>query len=167
MKKERRTTIVAISVAALIAVLPFTWYSVLNNVAVYRSISLTPGTTVTQDFWTNYNGVYTLGIQAERKIPHEQLQCLLGITDSLGPKNCSHSPLRYTWTMSCDGGKAKYSGTSDKIIGGAYANDWIETEFGAFEAKRWERCHLEINFTGGSEALSQAHPKLNVYVELF
>jgi hypothetical protein len=26
------------------------------------------------------------------------------------------------------------SGTSDKIFGGAYARDWMETEFGGFEA---------------------------------
>lgn len=156
-----------IFITAILVIPPLVWYFVLDNVAVYRRISLIPGTIVTQDFWTNYNGVYTLGIQAERKFPHEELQCLLGINNSISPKNCSQAPLRYSWTLSCDGGRAKYSGTSDKIIGGAYANDWMETQFGAFEAKRWERCSLKINFAGGSETLSQANPKLNVYVELF
>lgn len=164
MQKERRTAVVAIFVAAILVIPPLAWCFVLDNVAVYRRISLTPGTSVTQDFWTNYNGVYTLGIQAERKFPHSELQCLLGINDS---KNCSQVPLKYSWTLSCDGGKAKYSGTSDKIIGGAYSNDWIETQFGAFEAKRWERCRLKINFAGGSEMLSQTNAKLNVYIELF
>jgi len=89
MQKERRTTVIALSVAALLVIPMLAWYFVLNNVAVYRSIPLIPGTSVTQNFWTNYNGVYTLGIQAERKFPHDELQCLLGINDWLGPKNCS------------------------------------------------------------------------------
>lgn len=167
MQKERKTTAVVLFVGALFIIPPLAWYFVLNNVGVYRGISLTPGTTVTQDFWTNYNGFYRLGIQAERKFPHEELQCLLGINDSPGLKNCNQTRLKYSWTLSCHGGKEHYSGTSDKILGGAYATDWMETEFGGFEAKRWERCQLKVAFVDGSDLLSQAHPKLHVYIELF
>ena len=92
---------------------------------------------------------------------------LLGINDSYGVKDCNEKRLKYAWTLSCDGGKVKYSGTSDKILGGAYANDWMETEFGGFEAKRWERCHLQINFVDGSPLLSDTNPKLRVFTELF
>jgi hypothetical protein len=75
------------------------WYFFLNNVAVYRSISLAPGTTVTQSFWANYSGFYRLGIVAERKLPHRELQCLLGINDSYGVKDCNETRLRYSWTV--------------------------------------------------------------------
>jgi hypothetical protein len=75
--------------------------------------------------------------------------------------------LRYSWDLSCDGGKVKYSGTSDKIIGGAYAGDWMEAQFGGFEAKHWERCQLKINFVDASPLLSSTKPKLNIYTELF
>src|SRR5271156_911664 len=101
------------------------WYFVLNNVAVYRSISLAPGTTITQLFWVNYSGFYRLGIEADRKFPHRELQCLLGINDWLGVKECNETRLKYAWTLSCNGGKARYSGTSDKILGGAYAKDFM------------------------------------------
>jgi hypothetical protein len=155
-------------VVAVIFVIPaFLWYFVLNNVAVYRSISLAPRTTVTQNFWANYSGFYTLGIQAQRKFPHEELQCLLGINGAYGMKDCSETRLRYSWVLSCNGGKVKYSGTSDKIIGGAYARDSMETEFGGFEAKHWERCQLRINFVDASPLLSSTNPKLNIYTELF
>jgi len=45
--------------------------------------------------------------------------------------------------------------------------DWVETQFGGFEGKRWQRCQLKINFLGGSEVLSSANPKLRIYTELF
>jgi len=163
----QQTKLTALIIAAVFAVLPLMWYFVLNNVAAYRSISLTPGTTVTQTFWANYSGFYRLGIQADRKFPHSELQCLLGINDSYGVRNCNETRLKYSWTLSCNGGKAKYSGTSDKIFGGAYATDWMETEFGGFEARRWERCQLKINFLDASPLLSQTNPRLNIFTELF
>ena len=49
----------------------FLWYFVLINVAVYRSISLAPGTTVTQDFWVNYSGSYRLGLWQTGKFTTE------------------------------------------------------------------------------------------------
>jgi len=69
--------------------------------------------------------------------------------------------------LSCNGGKINYSGTSDKILGGAYAKDWMETEFGGFQAKHWERCQLKINFIEASPLLSDTNPKLRIFTELF
>jgi hypothetical protein len=167
MSNRRKTAFVALFVAGLFFAPVFAWHFALNNVAVYRSISLAPGTTVTQDFRVNYSGFYRLGIVADRKFPHRELQCLLGINDSYGVKDCNETRLKYAWTLSCDGGKVKYSGTSDKILGGAYENDRMATEFGGFEAKRWERCQLQINFVDGSPLLSDTNPKLSVFTELF
>jgi hypothetical protein len=167
MPTQSRKTKVGLLVVASFAVPLFLWYFVLNNVAVYRSISLAPGTTVTQDFWVNYSGFYRLGIMADRKFPHPELQCLLGINDAYGVKDCDETRLKYSWTLSCSGGKERYSGTSDKIFGGAYARDWIETQFAGFDAKHWERCQLKITFTDGSPLLAGANPKLRVYTELF
>jgi hypothetical protein len=43
----------------------------------------------------------------------------------------------------------------------------METEFGGFEAKHWERCRLKIGLVDGSPLLADANPKLHVYTELF
>jgi hypothetical protein len=115
----------------------------------------------------NYSGFYRLGIMADRKYLPRELQCLLGINDAYGVKDCTETRLKYSWTLSCSGAKQPYSGTSDKIFGGAYARDWMETEFGGCEAKHWERCHLKIAFADGSPLLADANPKLRVFTELF
>lgn len=146
---------------------PECWYFVLNNVAVSRRISLTPRTTLTQNFWVNYSGFYTLGIVADRKYPHRELQCLLGINDAYVVKDCAEVRLKYSWTLSCSGAKETYSGNSDKILGGAYATNWMEIQFGGFEAKHWERCHLKITVVDGSPLLADANPKLRVLTELY
>ncbi|HXM09916.1 MAG TPA: hypothetical protein VN946_08235 [Terriglobales bacterium] len=119
------------------------------------------------NFWVNYSGFYRLGIVADKTLAHYDLKCLLGINDAYGVKECNEKRLKYSWSLSCDGGKAKYSGTSDKILGGAYARDFMEAEFGGFEAKHWERCQLKVNFVDGSPLLAGADPKLHVYTELF
>jgi hypothetical protein len=167
MRTQSRRTNLVLLLAAIFVVPLFLWYFVLNNVAVYRGISLAPGTTVTQDFWVNYSGFYRLGIVVDRKAPHRELQCLLGINDAYDVKDCDETRLKYSWTLSCSGGKERYSGTSDKIFGGAYARDWMETQFGGFQAKHWERCQLKITFTDGSPLLATANPKLRVSTELF
>ena len=167
MRTQLQWTKIVLLLAAIFVGLLFLWYFVLNNVAVNRSISLAPGTTITQDFWVNYSGFYRLGIVADRKYPHRELQCLLGINDAYGVKDCDETRLKYSWTLSCRGANEMYSGTSDKILGGAYATNWMETEFGGFEAKHWERCHLKITLAGGSPLLADANPRLRVFTELF
>ena len=132
-------------------------YFFLNNVAVDRSISLVRGTAITQNFFFNHSGFYRLGIRAQRKLPHRDLQCLLGINDAYGVKDCGETRLKYFWTLVCDRGKVTYSGNSDKIFGGAYATDWIEVEFGGFEAKHWQPSPL----------LPDTNPKLYVFTQLF
>jgi hypothetical protein len=159
----RKKTLVAVFVAGLFFAPPFLWYFVLNNVAVDRTISVPPGTATTQDFHLNYSGYCRMEIQAERKIPHGQVEGSLGLG-----KYEDTPPLRYSWILRCDGGRMTRAGSSEKLeVGGAYARAWVEAQFGGFEGKHWERCQLKINFLGGGEGLSGANPKLRVHTELF
>jgi hypothetical protein len=43
----------------------------------------------------------------------------------------------------------------------------METQFGVFQARHWERCQLKVTFTDGSPLLADANPKLRVEIELF
>jgi hypothetical protein len=145
------------------------WHFVLNNEAVYHRISLARGT-VRQDFRLNYSGYYRMGIEVERKFPHRTLQCLLGVNDFMPKDGCKDTPavLKYFWTLSCEGGRMTESGSSEKIIGGAYTKDTMEVEFGGFQGKWGERCRLAVNFLQDANGtLSVANPKLHIYTELF
>ena len=43
----------------------------------------------------------------------------------------------------------------------------METRFGAFEARHWQRCQLMMNIIEASPLLSDTNPKLHIYTELF
>lgn len=155
-------------VAVVILAAPVLWHFVFNNVAVYRNISLVPGT-VNQNFRINYSGDYRMGVEVERRFPHPVLQCLLGITGAelLDPSACKDNPtvLKYSWQLTCDGRLIR-TGSSDHIDGGAYTSDTMEVEFGNFEGKRGDHCHLALTFLGDASKLSVAKPKLHIYIEL-
>jgi hypothetical protein len=163
-KSKFGVTILVVGLSALMAL--YVWRSHLETTAVHRSISLTPGK-VQQDFRLNYSVYYRMGIEAERKLPHETLRCLLGIHDFFQHKAaCKDIPaaLKYSWRLSCDGAPIK-EGSSEKIDGGAYTNDTIEAEFGSFNGKRGEMCRLELELLQDGSRLSVTNPKLHIYAD--
>jgi hypothetical protein len=110
-----------------------------------------------------------MGIEVRRKFPHPVLQCLLGIKGSELEDStlCKDNPpvLKYSWMVSCDSGLAQ-AGTSDKIIGGVYANEAIEVQFGDFAGRRGDHCSLTLNFREDGRKLSGADPRLRIMTEL-
>ncbi|MGH9687902.1 MAG: hypothetical protein ACRD5K_12510 [Candidatus Acidiferrales bacterium] len=169
MKRTTKSLIcIPIAVIVLLLGVPFLWHATLDNVALYRGISLAPGT-VKQSFRLNYSGSYSMGIEVERKFPHAVLQCLVGISgpELLDPGTCKNNPavLRYTWSLTCDG-RLVQVGSSDKIIGGGYTKDTMEAVFGFFDGRRGDRCQLTLRFLQDGRELAVAKPKLKVYIEL-
>jgi hypothetical protein len=162
--------LIALSVVLLgsFSLVPFLRHVTLDNVAVYRGISLAPGT-VKQSFRPNYSGYYSMGIEVERKFPHEVLQCLMGITgpELLDPATCKENPaaLQYAWSLTCNG-RLVQVGSSDKIVGRAYTRDTMEAEFGSFPGRRGDRCQLTLRFLRDGRKLAVADPKLHIYIEL-
>jgi hypothetical protein len=159
---------ILVAVTVVLLGVAFLWHVTLNNVAVYRGISLARGT-VKQSFRLNYTGPYSMGIEVQRKFPHALLQCLMGIKgpELLDPATCKENPavLRYVWSLTCNG-RAVQVGSSDKIVGGAYTRETMEAEFGSFDGRRGDRCQLTLRFLRDGRKLAAANPKLKVYIEL-
>jgi hypothetical protein len=108
-------------------------------------------------------------IEAERKLPYETLQCLLGVEDSYTPVGqCKDIPpaLNFSWRLTRDG-QTVSSGSSAKIVGGAYSDATIATEFASFEGKRGEQYTLDMDFPQDGSKLSITHPKLHIGVDAF
>src|SRR5579864_210627 len=82
------------------------WRATLDTVPVSKPVSLSVGH-VRQPFTINFTGSYTIRIEAERKLPHETLQCLLGIHDYVPEGQCKNiaPALNITWTLWQDGQK--------------------------------------------------------------
>ena len=96
------------------------WRATLNTVPVSKPVSLSVGH-VSQPFTVNFTGSYTIRIEAERKLPHETLQCLLGIRDYVPEGQCKNiaPALNISWTLLQDGQTIK-TGSSGTAVGGIH-----------------------------------------------
>ena len=103
------------------------WRATLNTIPVLKPISLSVGH-ITQPFTVNFTGTYTVRIEADRKLPFETLQCLLGVglQERLPEGQCKKIPavLNASWTLT-ESGQIIKAGTSPTADGGVYANDSI------------------------------------------
>jgi hypothetical protein len=141
------------------------WRATLSTVPVLISVSLSVGH-VRQPFTINFTGPYTIRIEAERKLPHETLQCLLGIRDYVPEGQCKNiAPgLNITWTLLQDGQTIK-TGSSATAVGGAYTNDTVANELDGFDGKRGHHYVLDMDVLADGSALSVTRPKLRVGVD--
>ena len=141
------------------------WRATLNTVPVSKPVSLSVGH-VSQPFTVNFTGSYTIRIEAERKLPHETLQCLLGIRDYVPEGQCKNiaPALNISWTLLQDGQTIK-TGSSGTAVGGAYTNDTVANELGWFDGKRGHHYVLDMDVLADGSALSVAKPKLRIGVD--
>jgi hypothetical protein len=119
-----------------------------------------------QPFTVNLTDSYTIRIEADRKLPHETLQCLLGIRDYIPQGQCKNirPALNITWTLLEDGQTIK-TGSSATAVGGAYGNDTVANQLAWFDGKRGRHYALDMDVLEDGAALSVANPKLRIGVD--
>lgn len=152
-------------VGVLVAAAVFVWYFHVRWVLVDRPVALVPGQ-VEVEFTPNFGGHYVAGINVQRKLQFETLQCLLGEKNYIPASQCKDVPavLQFSWQLSTNGHLVQ-QGTSDKQLLGAYAKDFIEMEFLYFEATPGQHYSLELEFTKDGRELAGTNPTLRVGVD--
>jgi hypothetical protein len=136
----------------------------IRFVPVYEPIALTPGH-LRRPFTLNFSGPYVMEIEAERKLPHETLQCLLGLQNEVYDGHCRDiaSVLQFSWKLTSTG-QTVQSGSSAKVVGGAYSDDTVASEFASFVGRRGQQYTLDMDFSQDGSKLSVAEPKLRIGV---
>ena len=152
------------AVGVLVPLAFIVWYSHVHWVLVDNPLRLVPGH-VEVEFTPNFEGHYAAGINVQRRLPFETLQCLLGEKNYVPASQCKDLPavLQFKWRLNADG-RVVEQGTSDQNFHGAYGNDFIEMEFLYFEAKRRQTYRLEIEFMKIGAELAVTNPRLRVGV---
>jgi hypothetical protein len=133
---------------------------------VYEPISLGVGH-IHQDFTTGLGVSYVMGIQVDRKLPFEELQCLMGLRGQSSGKDACHgipAVLDYSWALGCNG-RVIRTGSSGKLEGGAYTDETMEAIFGWLDGKRGQECYLDLDFHRDGSGLAKANPRLHVEVD--
>lgn len=156
-------TLIAIGLLPIVVL--STWRATLDDVPVLKPVSLSVGH-LRQPFNLNLTGSYTIRIEAQRKLPHATLQCLLGIRDYVPEGQCKDiaAAVSISWTLT-DGGQVIRTGSSATAVGGAYTNDTVANQLGWFEGKRGHHYVFEMDNLKDGSALAIANPKLRIGVD--
>jgi hypothetical protein len=165
LPRTARIGLVIVTIGLLVPLAVAIWHATINFVPVYRPIAVTPGH-LQQSFTPKFSALYVMEIEAERKLPHETLQCLLGLQDSgITAEQCRDIPpvLGFSWRLTRNG-QTVSTGSSAKIDGGAYTDATVASEFGSFEGQRGAQYTLDMDFFQDASKLSVAQPKLRIGV---
>jgi hypothetical protein len=139
------------------------WSETRTWVPVDTPISLTVGHIRTPEFKINQNALYEIAIDAERNIPYQTLNCLLGVED-IYPERCKDTPsvIRASWVLTSNGAAVAH-GSSDEFKGGGWSVT-VERDIGSFRLSEGKRYVLDVDILNDGTLLQATHPRLKVGV---
>jgi len=131
---------------------------------VHMPLATFVGDVRTSDFTVNVRNLYIIELEAQKTIPFEQLNCLLGLKEP-APQDCSKAPsvVNVEWTLFSDGNIVQRGSSADTPYGG-WANDRISRDLGDFHGSPGHRYQIAFRFVTDATQLSVTNPYLNVSV---
>jgi hypothetical protein len=125
-------------------------------------ISMAKGRIRTHAFTVNYSSYYLIEIEAQKTVPFETLNCLLGVDAN---NNCSATPsvVNASWVLTSKG-TVVAEGSTSGVGGGGWRKDYIERIVGSFIGERGREYVLMVDVLSDGSALSITHPRLRVTV---
>ena len=134
------------------------WY---DWTALSLPIDLKPGMTRSPEFRVDQKTSYLVELEVDRKIPFDELNCLLG--ESISQKPCAvKSVVDIQWVL-MNGFKEIASGTSRNEKGGGYGPTITKT-LGRFEGSPRTPYVLQVTSLMDGSALTPAGPRIVVQV---
>ena len=139
------------------------WTKTRNYVPVNVPVSLSPNESISSEFKLNFDGLYLIEIEAEKTIPLDTLQCLMGV--QADPSQCQGVPpaVAATWVLS-NQGKEIARGSSNEQHSAPIQTKGVVRVIGEFQGKAGQKYALRTVFTANGERLAAAHPRLKVSV---
>ena len=127
-------------------------------------ISLAAGTVVTPEFLVKREG-YVIYIRAQKKLPFEAMNCLLGL-QVFAPQTCGGEPLlQVQWAVRDRDQVIAQGGVHWRDSQGRWAQDFIDREIGYFGGESKKKYVLELRFTNDASALNLTNPHLIVIMQ--
>ena len=133
---------------------------------VYRSepmsfpFNLRPGTTASPLFRLDANGNYLVELEAERTLPFDQLNCLLGVSPGITEPCEFASPVDISWRV-ISRNEIVAKGWSRERASGAWG-DRVSRTLGSFPGKKGNEYVLHVESMKDTSELSDANPRIVV-----
>lgn len=130
--------------------------------AVDMPVSLVVGTVRTPEF-TVKRQPYLIMIRAEKRLPFDDLNCMLGLHLASPDPNCNREPLlQADWAVWDEGQVVDHGSVHRRDGRGGWADASIDRYLGHFVGERNKRYVLEVKFTTDGSALNATNPHLIV-----
>lgn len=163
------TLVVALALCLLLAA----WYLHRSALAVMRAhawsalnqpVQLRPGQVLAAAFATDLDEHYDIAIEVERRLPQQEIACLLGIEASAQQRCAGVSPIgEIRWAVR-SGDRVVASGSSLQRGGGTWSARHVGRSIGGFRGAPDGRYELVVEGTSEEPRLNEAHPTLHVSV---
>ncbi|MFA5179951.1 MAG: hypothetical protein WC405_01405 [Syntrophales bacterium] len=125
-------------------------------------IDMRPGVTRFPVIKVNFTAVYDIKLEVDRKIPFEQLVCLMGLEGDSNYQLCKNisSPVELTWVLFSNGVALK-EGTSHRKLSGGYGST-ITRSIGAVSLEEGKDYLLEVTSLRDASVLASTSPRITV-----
>jgi hypothetical protein len=126
-------------------------------------IDLRPGISRSPAFSIDLSSDYLIELEVERKLPFEQINCLLGVSP-LPNGNCVgiESPVDLRWVVSSLGRKIA-EGSSEQEHGGAWSTS-ISRTIGRFRGDKGQEYRVQVESLKDASVLTSSNPRITVGV---
>ena len=130
--------------------------------SVDMPVSLATGTVTTPEFPVQRQN-YLIIIRAQKRLPFDELNCMLGlIAEQPDPKCTSEPLLQANWTVRDNGQVVDHGLAYRRDDNGGWADESIDRILGNFGGQAKKRYVLEVNFVNDASALNVTNPRLIV-----
>src|SRR5580658_544263 len=102
-------------------------------------------------------------IRAEKTLPFDDMNCLLGLATPLPDRKCNKEPLlQADWALWDEGQLVHHGSVHRRDGGGRWADAEIDRILGQFVGELNKKCALEVKFTTDGSTLNVTNPHLIV-----
>ena len=158
--RSRRRLLVLLLGLATISL--YLWSKMMTAVPLDIPLSLSTGHIQSPEFKTAAAIRYDIDIAFDSGIPHEELNCLIGM-NIVSIQPCTNQPsiLKVNWKLVHDD-QTVANGSSTEIVSASYSSDKTARRIGYFDAGIEKKYKLELDVLEDATRLAQANPKLVV-----
>lgn len=162
---DRRRLGIAITVLGCIVYVTWMlWVLWVFRQPLSRPFPMSAGSSVTAEFTAHKSSYYSIKIEAQRKLPADVLNCLMGI--SYGPldqEGCADkSVINVSWVLMSDGQFVARGSSDDSPGRGGGSKESVERDIGVFQCVAGKAYSLQLTSEADAGILASADPKIAV-----
>jgi hypothetical protein len=139
------------------------WLRTRNFVPVNVTLGSFDRPHITTQFQPNFDGLYFIEIEAQKRMPLDTLHCLMGVEADATRCRDAGSAIDASWTVASDGQEIAH-GDSSASHSLPPESETVTRVIGEFPGRAGDNYELKVRFTKDLGTLAAAHPQLKVTV---